>query len=180
MGIGFTNMKEFEIVSLSDSALKDVPIPVMKKYELSRDINDLPQSIWMSSDLPIIFKIRPLSVDWESVAMTATLDSIAIRTLVRQHVTAVMLGKTTRHPDFSWDRGKLDDESLQKIPFHIASEIAGVIIQAQSRVPGGDCPFSPSSQPQYAQDRDLLRLRKRLVAVVDALGGETASDADLK
>lgn len=178
MGIGFTNMSEFEVVSVSDSALTDVPHAKMRLYELTRNLDDLPPSIWMCSDQPVVFRIKPLTVSWESVAMGAGMDAIAIRTIVREHITSILLGRKVKHPDFSWDRGKLDDESLSKIPLSVVSELAGIIVQAQDRVPGGSIPFSPSSQPTYQQGKEHTRLRNRLALVVSALDEDSASQAE--
>ena len=173
MGIGFTNMSDFEIVSISDSALVDVGYTQMRLYELSRNLEDLPASVWSSADPPTVFRVKPLTTQWESVALS--LDASAIRTLVREHVVNITRGRTTKHADFGWDRGKLDEESMGKIPLTIASEIAAVIIQSQNRVPGGAIPFSPTSAPSYLADRDHTRLQKRLAQTVAATEAEIAS-----
>ena len=174
MGIGFTNMEPFEIVSISDSALVDVGYTQMRLYELSRNLEDLPAAVWSLADPPTVFKIKPLTTAWESVALQ--LDASAIRTLIREHVTDVRRGKGAKHTGFSWDRGKLDEESMGKLPLSVCSEIAAAIIQAQNRVPGGEIPFSPTSQPSYLADRDHTKLRTRLAATVAATAVEIASD----
>jgi len=150
----------------------------MRLYEITRNLDELPATVWLAADQPVVFRLKPLTVAWESVAMSASMDSVAIRTIVREHVTNIMLGKRTKHPDFSWDRGKLDDESLQKIPLSVASELAGIIVQAQDRVPGGTIPFSPSSQPTYQQGREHSRLRSRLATVAAALDTDNASQEE--
>jgi hypothetical protein len=168
-------MEPFEVVSISDSALKDVGYTQMRLYELSRNLEDLPASVWSLADPPTVFKCKPLTTQWESVALS--LDASAIRTLVREHVVNITRGRTTKHQDFGWDRGKLDEDSMGKIPLSICSELAAVVIQSQNRVPGGDIPFSPTSQPSYLQDRDHTKLRTRLAQTVAATEAEIASGA---
>ena len=167
MGIGFTNLKPFEIVSLSDSALHGVPPAIMRMYEFRRDLEVLPADIWTKADPPAVFTIKPLSVDWESVAMAG--DASSIRAIVREHVTGVTRGKTAKHHDFGWDRGKMDEETISKLPISLCSEIAKIIIEAQTKVPGGEIPFSPMRDPSYLMDRDHSKSMTRLARVVSAL-----------
>ena len=174
MGIGFTNMKTFEVVSIMDSALVAVPVAVMRMYEFKRDLSVLPDDIWTKSDPPTVFKIKPLSVDWESVALAG--DASSIRAIVREHVVDVLRGKVAKHHDFQWDRGKMNEETIVKLPIAICAELARIIIEAQTRVPGGEIPFSPMREPTYLTDRDNSKTMTRLARVVSALTEETAEE----
>jgi hypothetical protein len=165
-------MKPFEVVSISDSALVGVPVAIMRMYEFKRDLSILPDDIWTKSDPPTVFKIKPLSVDWESVALAG--DAASVRAIVREHVTDVMRGKSAKHHDFQWDRGKMNEETIGKIPISVCAELAKIIFEAQNRVPGGEIPFSPMERPTYLTDRDNSKTMTRLARVVTALTEETA------
>lgn len=173
MGIGFTNLDPVDIVCLSDTALKDVDALVLKKYEMTRKLSDLPEKIWMTDDPPVVFRVKPLSVQWESVALS--MDSSSVRAIVREHVVEIRRGKTARHSGFAWKDGRLTEDAVNSLPLAVCSEIAAFIVQAQDRVPGGIIPFSPSSQPGWQQVRENSRRLERLAQLTSAIDTETAS-----
>lgn len=174
MGIGFTNLEPVDIVVLSDTALEDVEHAKIRKYEMTRKLSDLPESIWQSNDPPVVFRVKPLSVQWESVALT--MDAGSIRALIREHIVEIKRGKTSRHSGFTWKDGKLTEDSLNSLPIKVCSEIASFIVQAQDRVPGGAIPFSPISQPGWLADRENSKRLQRLVDTMSAIESATASE----
>ena len=173
--IVFTNCEEFDVVSINDSALKDLDSSVVLAYELSRDITQLPMDeLALKPAPPAVFRVRPLSVDYESVTSGGVSPAIA-RAIFREHVAKI--SGVPREMCRTSEDGKLRIEVVNKYPMSIVTEIIQVIIEAQDRVPGGDVPFSPLASATYSTRRDLSRRQTRLAQMATVAESVRTEDA---
>jgi hypothetical protein len=169
------NTDEFDVISLHDSALRSLDPSVVLRYELTRDVADLPMERLASEPSPpVVFRARPLSVDYEGVTASGVSPMVA-RAIFREHVTRI--SGVPREMAKTGDDGKLTIETVNRYPMSLISEVVQVIVEAQDRVPGGDVPFSPSSSDTYSTRRDLSRRRTRLAQMVTALESVESEDA---
>lgn len=173
MGIGFTNTEPFKAVSLQDTALLDLELDTVRRYELSRDINDLPMDeLNAKPDKPTVFTIKPLTVKYENVTVPFV-DMHSARAIFKEHV--IDISNVDHRQKAKGKDGKLTDEACESIPMNIVVEIATLIIQAQHIVPGGKVPFSLTLSDTFSQRKTDLR-RKTLLAQLQ----ESAVSEDVK
>lgn len=176
MGISFTNTEEFDVISLSDSALSVVSETVVHEYSLTRDMSALPLDRLMdAADKPVVFTVEPLKVIFEGV--TDGMSTIEARAVFQNHVKAVK-NVPLEHRRFDERTRQLTKESVNSYPIELVKEIAEVIVEAQSRVPGGDVPFTPTSWATRLTRNTLSERRTRLAQLHESVsaGDVKASD----
>jgi len=177
MGICFTNTQPFDVISLQDGCFLEAEVPdhIVRHYEMTRDINDLPMDqLNALSDKPVIFTVKPLTVLFENVVFPFT-DMHSARAVFREHVIDVK-NVSMNHKRKDKD-GKLSNEACELYPMNIITEIAQVVIESQQRVPGGSVPFTATQSDGFSARKTALRRKTHLVALMENVNGE---DAEIK
>lgn len=129
-------------VSLQDTALLDLPRETLKRYEASRDIDDL-GDLSSLSEKPTIFHFEPLRVEHEHYI--DLIDSSILWRIFSIYVIKIENLILDDGQEIVWSETngerRIKDECRELIPRDIVMEIAGVIIQAASK-DGAAVPFS--------------------------------------
>jgi len=122
--------KEFEVVSLADDALDALPEDAIEKYQLTRNLKDLP--LENCTEKPTRFKCWPIKPEYEY--LMGEVDMGSLWEIFRNHVCDISNMELEGNP---WEYGTrrcLKSDARNQFSPDTVLEVAGVIIQSASRL----------------------------------------------
>jgi len=155
--------KPFKVVSVIEECFEELTLNQKKKYELTRNIDDLPMD--KLEPKPSIYIMHPLKPKWDHMIGMSGFNQSDMKFLVRHHLKAV------ENPIEEWHLEKDDDglptkECIDELPLPLVSELAGVCVAAAG---ASTVPFTP-------QDTSATSIRRRMLKSF----AEPAQENDVK